>query len=101
VRRAIDFLPLVMIVTAVASAPSRAENRIDVVRADAPALAAYGGQATGVRTLEFVNPDQVDIKNIDPKSPEPAALPLPQPDRQGPAVRESEDRGMTATSASG
>jgi predicted dienelactone hydrolase len=75
VRRAIAFLPFVMIVTAAPSAPGRAENRIDVVRADAPALAAYGGQATGVRTLEFVNPDQLDIKKLDPKSPEPAALP--------------------------
>jgi predicted dienelactone hydrolase len=74
-RRAINFIPLMMIVTAVPSAQGWAENRIDVVRADAPALAAYGGQATGVRTLEFVNPDQVDIKNLDPKSPRPAALP--------------------------
>jgi predicted dienelactone hydrolase len=68
-----------MIVTAAPSAPGWAENRIDVVRADAPALAAYGGQATGVRTLEFVNPDQIDIKKLDPKSPRPD--PLPRYDR--------------------
>jgi predicted dienelactone hydrolase len=74
-RRAIMFIPFMLIAAAAASAPSRAENRIDVVRADAPSLAAYGGQTTGVRTLEFTNPDQIDIKNIDPKSAAPAALP--------------------------
>ncbi len=36
-------------------------NRIDRIRPDAPALAAFGGYAVGVRTLEFVNPGQPDI----------------------------------------
>jgi predicted dienelactone hydrolase len=64
-----------LIAAAAVSTPGRAENRIDVVRADAPSLAAYGGQAIGVRTLEFTNPDQIDIKSIDPKSAATAALP--------------------------
>lgn len=58
------------------SPPAHAENRIDVQRPDAPELAAYGDNAVGVRTLEMVNPQQVDILKIDPKEPKPAELPL-------------------------
>lgn len=58
------------------SPPAYAENRIDVQRPDAPELAAYGDNAVGVRTLEMVNPQQVDILKIDPKEPKPAELPL-------------------------
>ncbi|MEP1636244.1 alpha/beta fold hydrolase [Ascidiaceihabitans sp.] len=38
-------------------------NPIDVVRPDAPELAAYGARVIGVQTLEFVNPGQIDIVN--------------------------------------
>lgn len=41
-----------------------AENRIDIVRPDAPALAAFGPHAVGVVTLDLVNSDQVDIVNV-------------------------------------
>lgn len=41
-----------------------AENRIDLLRPDAPTLAAPGDHPVGVRTLEFVNHDQIDIVNI-------------------------------------
>ena len=40
-----------------------AENRIDRIRPDAPELAAYGALPIGVTTLEFTNPDQIDIVN--------------------------------------
>lgn len=43
--------------------PAAAENRIDRIRPDAPALAAYGPYPIGVRTLEFTNPGQIDIVN--------------------------------------
>ena len=43
--------------------PAAAENRIDVIRPDAPELAAYGALPVGVRTMEFRNPDQVDVLN--------------------------------------
>jgi predicted dienelactone hydrolase len=46
-----------------------AENRIDTQRPDAPKLAAYGEYSIGVRTLKIVNPDQIDILNIDPAMP--------------------------------
>lgn len=52
-----------------------AENRIDGQRPDAPELAAYGSLAIGVRTVEVVNPNQIDILKIDPKAPKPEELP--------------------------
>ena len=45
---------------------AHASNRIDVVRPDAPALAAFGEYAIGVRTLALVNPDQVDVLRAQP-----------------------------------
>ena len=52
-----------------------AQNRIDTIRADAPALAAYGSQSIGVRTIQVVNPNQIDMLQIDPKAPKPEAMP--------------------------
>lgn len=43
--------------------PAQAENRIDVIRPDAPELAAYGNLPVGVREMTFINPDQVDVVN--------------------------------------
>jgi predicted dienelactone hydrolase len=37
------------------------DNRIDLIRPDAPVLAAIGPHAVGVRTLEMVNPGQMDV----------------------------------------
>lgn len=45
------------------AAMAQAENRIDRIRPDAPALAPYGDLPIGVQTLTFVNPDQIDIVN--------------------------------------
>lgn len=51
---------------AVLSTVSMADgNRIDLIRPDAPELAAHGDQAIGVRTIELVNPDQIDIVNVE------------------------------------
>ncbi len=41
------------------------ENRIDNIRPDAPELAAFGAYDIGVRTLEFVDADRIDILNTD------------------------------------
>jgi len=38
-------------------------NRIDQIRSDAPALAAYGPLSIGVKTLQFKNPKQWDMLN--------------------------------------
>lgn len=44
---------------------ANAQNRIDKIRPDAPALAAYGNYTLGVRTLNLSHEDQIDIVNID------------------------------------
>lgn len=48
-----------------------AHNRIDVVRPDAPELAAFGPFTPGVLTLDLINPDQLDIVNAVPGEPTP------------------------------
>ncbi|WP_407495050.1 alpha/beta hydrolase family protein [Pseudooceanicola sp. MF1-13] len=52
-----------------------AENRIDGQRPFAPELAAYGDMKVGVRTLDLVNPDQIDVVAVDPSSEKPETLP--------------------------
>lgn len=47
-------------------------NRIDVVRPNAPELAAYGEVEIGVRTLELVHEDQLDIINAAEGEPIPS-----------------------------
>ncbi|WP_300032088.1 alpha/beta fold hydrolase [uncultured Roseobacter sp.] len=39
-------------------------NPIDQVRPDAPELAQFGTLPIGVRTLEFTNPDQIDVLSV-------------------------------------
>ncbi|MFK7835068.1 MAG: alpha/beta hydrolase family protein [Sulfitobacter sp.] len=58
-----------------AGGAAMAENRIDTQLPGAPALAAYGDMAVGVRQLEMVNPGQVDILSIDPAADKPDTLP--------------------------
>lgn len=50
-------------------------NPIDTQLPNAPALAAYGALPVGVRQLEMVNPDQIDIVAIDPAADKPAQFP--------------------------
>ena len=45
------------------ASPLAAQNRIDIVRPDAPALAAHGDHVIGVREMTFTNPGQIDILN--------------------------------------
>ena len=42
---------------------AQADNPIDTIRPDAPALAAYGEYQIGVTTMTFTNPDQIDVVN--------------------------------------
>ena len=44
--------------------PASAENRIDGLRPDAPALAAPGDRPIGVQTMTFTDPGRVDILNV-------------------------------------
>lgn len=52
---------LPMALMSLAAWPAAAENRIDVIRPDAPALAAYGDYKVGVQTMTFTNMGQVDV----------------------------------------
>ena len=59
-----------------ASGHAYADNRIDTQRPDAPALAAYGDYEVGTRSIDLVNPDQLDVLQLDASGPEPETLPL-------------------------
>ncbi len=58
------------------STVASAENRIDTQLPGAPALAAYGEYKTGVMTLDVVNPNQIDILQLDNAEPLPEPLPV-------------------------
>ncbi|EAQ05195.1 hypothetical protein OB2597_07915 [Pseudooceanicola batsensis HTCC2597] len=52
-----------------------AQNRIDGQRPYAPELSAYGDMAVGVRTLDLVNEDQLDVLGVDPGADKPETMP--------------------------
>ena len=56
-------LSVALIALATLGTPAMAENRIDAVRPDAPALAGYGEYAVGVRSLTLTDPDRIDVLN--------------------------------------
>ena len=60
---------------AMMTAGAAAANPIDTQLPSAPELAAYGALPVGVRQLEMVNPDQIDILSIDPAAEEPVEMP--------------------------
>lgn len=62
-------------VAATAAPPLAAQNRIDGQSPDAPELSAYGTLPVGVRQIELLNKDQIDILAIDPAGEKPAAFP--------------------------
>lgn len=61
--------------TALLAAGAAMANPIDGQLPNAPALAAYGDMPIGVRQLELVNSDQINILAIDPAVEKPAELP--------------------------
>ena len=68
-------LAAVLALSAGMAAPALAENRIDTQLPDAPELAAYGSLPVGVRQVDLVNPDQVNMLAIDPAGEKPEELP--------------------------
>lgn len=52
-----------------------AQNHIDIIRPDAPALAAYGSYKLGVRTVDLNHKGQIDIVNIDTNKTSPEDWP--------------------------
>ncbi len=67
--------PVVAVLVGCAAPMVLAENRIDTQRPDAPDMAAYGDMAVGVRQLDLVHADQIDILAIDAAAPKPDTLP--------------------------
>ncbi|WP_339366065.1 hypothetical protein, partial [Vallitalea maricola] len=57
------------------AAGAAAANPIDTQLPGAPELSAYGALPVGVRQLEMVNADQIDILSIDPAVEKPAEWP--------------------------
>jgi len=70
-----------LVATALAPAAAVAENRIDAQLPLAPELAAYGPLEIGVRPIDLVNPDQIDIVAIATAPAADPAAPLPTYDR--------------------
>jgi predicted dienelactone hydrolase len=66
-------IPAGVLLAVLAAAPLAAENRIDGQSTDAPELAAYGPRTVGVKRLDLVNPNQIDVVNVgrDPTDPVP------------------------------
>ena len=68
--------PVLAVVAGFVAPMAMAENRIDTQLPNAPELAAYGDMAVGVRQIELVHADQIDILSIDPAAPKPDTLPV-------------------------
>jgi predicted dienelactone hydrolase len=67
----ITCMKLFVAIASVGASAWASENRIDTVRPDAPELAAYGKSSIGVRTLQLVNPRQLDILKAKAGEPIP------------------------------
>lgn len=65
-----------LIGAAATALPLAAQNRIDGQADNAPELAAYGDYTVGVQQFDFVNPDQIDIVNIDAAADPADPLPI-------------------------
>lgn len=97
------------LVTGSLSAQMNTLNPIDQIRPDAPALAAFGSHAIGVRTLNFIHPDQIDIVNVTdaetPRYDRPLTVEIWYPAADGTAAGTTYDTvirdGRTATTLSG
>lgn len=50
-----------LMLLAVVTGVSAQDNRVDTIRPDAPTLAPYGSFSIGIKTLNLVNPSQLDI----------------------------------------
>jgi predicted dienelactone hydrolase len=69
------FIPALTVVAGIAAPMAWAENRVDTQLPNAPELAAYGDMAVGVRQIDLVHADQINILAIDPAADKPETLP--------------------------
>lgn len=65
----------ITVIAATIAPPLAAQNRIDGQSPDAPELAAYGDLSVGVRQIELVNKDQIDIVAVADGGGTPGDLP--------------------------
>lgn len=63
--RVIWYIAVLLVTSCAPFTIVQAENRVDLVRADAPELADYGEHKVGVRQLDFVHKHQIDVLNTD------------------------------------
>ncbi|MFK7880424.1 VPLPA-CTERM sorting domain-containing protein [Roseobacter sp.] len=68
-------IPTAATLALIVSTPLTAQNRIDGQSPDAPALSGYGNLAVGVRQIDLINPDQVDILTLGGLAEKPDILP--------------------------
>ena len=73
-------MPLMALAVWMGANGAMAENRIDGQRPGAPELAAYGEMAVGVRRVDLVNPDQLDV--LAASAADSLPDPLPRYDRE-------------------
>ncbi len=57
--------PCIVTALVLLTLPAQGQNRIDRIRPDAPELSAHGSYGIGVRTIEVVHADQIDILSIE------------------------------------
>jgi hypothetical protein len=57
-------VPFLIVLTALSVPLVQAENRIDTQLPNAPELSAYGDHKVGVKTLDLVNPNQIDVVSL-------------------------------------
>lgn len=60
-----QFIRVTVLLGLFGGAAIAADNRIDLLRPDAPELAAHGDYKIGVRTVELSNPNQIDILKVE------------------------------------
>ncbi len=64
-------VPMLMMGVLMVGTAWAADNRVDGLRPDAPELAAPGASAIGVRTIQLLHKDQVDILKVEDGKPLP------------------------------
>lgn len=70
------FIAIAVMAVNVPMINAQAENRIDIIRADAPELAAYDERSIGVQEIDLVHKDQIDVLSIKPDHKDGDPFPL-------------------------
>ena len=71
-RSKFSSLTLLCLVFTMSTPASAQDNRIDMIRSDAPSLAAYSNLDIGVKTFVFKHEKQIDVLNIQEGQPRTA-----------------------------